>query len=387
MNHTTISYFALTNGRGEPRRFGIKQADRLSHIYVIGKTGTGKSTLLRTLAEQDILAGRGFCVIDPHGDMAEQVAEAATRAGRTDVIYWNVPDPACPYGYNPLRHVRPDKIPLAASEILEAFKKLWEDAWGVRMEHILRHALYALLEVRDATLPDILRLLTDDAYRKRVAGQLTNDHVRSFWQEEYPNYAIRYRADGIGPIQNKVGAFLADPTLRRVLTAPAVDLSLRRMMDEGRGLVVNLAKGKLGEDSANLLGSLLVTTIGLAAFSRADVGEEERRPFFLYLDEFQNFTTRSVADMASELRKYGVGLVLANQHLHQLSPELRHGVLGNAGTLIAFRVGPEDATFLAKEFAPTFGAADLMNLPNYHIYLKLMIDGVPSQPFSASTVQ
>lgn len=382
MNHTSISYFAYTNGRGEPRRFGIKQADRLSHMYIIGKTGTGKSTLLRTLAEQDILAGRGFCLIDPHGDMAEQVAEAAALAGRKDIIYWNVPDPACPYGYNPLRHVRPDKIPLAASGILEAFKKLWEDAWGVRMEHILRHALYALLEVREATLPDILRLLTDDAYRRCVAGQLTNDQVRAFWQVEYPQYAVRYRADGIGPIQNKVGAFLADPTLRRILTAPAVDLHLRRLMDGGGGLVVNLAKGKLGEDSANLLGSLLVTTIGLAAFSRADVGEQARRPFFLYLDEFQNFTTRSVADMASELRKYGVGLVLANQHLSQLSPELRHGILGNAGTLIVFRVGPEDAAFLGREFAPTFEAGDLMRLPNYHIYLKLMIDGMPSRPFS-----
>lgn len=385
MNHTAISYFAMTNGRGEPRRFGIKQADRLSHMYIIGKTGTGKSTLLRTLAEQDVLAGRGFCLIDPHGDMAESVAQAAARAGRKDVIYWNVPDPACPYGYNPIRHMRPDKIPLAASGILEAFKKLWDDAWGVRMEHILRHALYALLEIRDATLPDILRLLTDDAYRKCVAGQLTNDQVRSFWQEEYPNYAIRYRADGIGPIQNKVGAFLADPTLRRILTAPSVDLHLRRLMDEGGGLVVNLAKGKLGEDSANLLGSLLVTTIGLAAFSRADVDEQARQPFFLYLDEFQNFTTRSVADMASELRKYGVGLVLANQHLHQLSPELRHGILGNAGTLIAFRVGPEDAAFLGREFAPTFGPEDLMSLPNHRIYLKLMIDGMPSRGFSAHT--
>jgi hypothetical protein len=243
--------------------------------------------------------------------------------------------------------------------MLDAFKKLWDDAWGVRMEHILRNAL---LERPASTLADILRLLDDTAFRKEVARALMNEPVRRFWQKEFSTYSIRYRSDGIAPIQNKVGAFLADPRLNKILTKPESDLHMRQIMDSGAGLLVNLAKGKIGEDSANLLVSLLVSTIGLAAFSRADVPPEERHPFFLYLDEFQSFTTLSVANMASELRKYGVALILTHQHLHQLEPDVRHAVLGNAGTLIAFRVGAEDAPFLAREFDPPFTADDLVSL-------------------------
>lgn len=381
-----ISYLALTTGREPHKRFGIKQADRLSHLYVLGKTGTGKSTLLRSLAQQDLFARRGCCVVDPHGDLAEEIAADAKRSGRADVIYWNVPDSASPYGYNPIRHVRSDKIPLAVSGVLDAFRKLWSDAWGARMEHILRNALYALFETPDAILSDILRLLSEEAYRKDVARNLTNEIVRTFWLKEFPRYSFGYRADGIAPIQNKVGAFLADPILRRILTTPKEDLHLRQIMDSGGVLIVNLAKGRLGEDSANLLGSLLVSTIGLAAFSRADASASDRRTFFLYVDEFQSFTTLALATMMPEIRKSGVALTLANQYLHQLDPEVRHAILGNAGTLISFRLGAEDATYLAKEFAPTFRAEDLLALPNYHIYLKLMIDGTPSAPFSATTL-
>jgi hypothetical protein len=381
-----ITYFASTNGREPHKTFGIKHSDRLSHVYVIGKTGTGKSTLLHTLAHEDLFARRGFCLIDPHGDLANRIASDAQQMARRDIIHWNVPDPLSPYGYNPLRHVRTDKIPLAVSGILEAFKKLWDDAWGVRMEHILRNALYALLETPDAVLSDILRLLSEDMYRKQVGSGISNEPVQTFWLKEFPQYSLRYRADGIAPIQNKVGAFLADPTLRRILTVPEEDLHLRQIMDAGGVLVVNLAKGEIGEDSANLLGSLLVSTIGLAAFSRVEVQHSERRPFYVYLDEFQSFTTLSVANMTSELRKYGVGLTLAHQYLHQLEPDVRHAILGNAGTIITFRVGPEDATFLAKEFTPIFGMEDLLSLPNYDIYLKLMIDGTPSRPFSATTL-
>jgi len=385
-HHPFISYFALTNARQSHKTFGIKQADRLSHVYVIGKTGTGKSTLLHTLAKQDLFARRGFCLVDPHGDLAEQIAAEAELSGRTDIIYWNVTDASCPYGYNPLRHVRDEKIPLAVSGILDSFRKLWDDAWGVRMEHILRNALYALFETPNAVLSDILRLLSDETYRKEIANNISNEPVRSFWLKEFPKYSFRYRADGIAPIQNKVGAFLADPTLRRILTEPQRDLHLRQMMDAGGVLVVNLAKGKIGEDSANLLGSLLVSTIGLAAFSRAEVQQSERKPFYVYLDEFQSFTTLAVANMTSELRKYGVGLILAHQYLHQLEPDVRHAILGNAGTIISFRVGPEDSTFLAKEFTPAFEMKDLLSLPNFHVYLKLMIDGMPSHPFSATTL-
>jgi type IV secretory pathway TraG/TraD family ATPase VirD4 len=320
------SFFARTNFRNKGIPVGIKQADRLSHMYVIGKTGTGKSTLLETLAVQDILHGRGMVLIDPHGDLAERVMQAVPAHRRDDVIYFNVPDPTQPFGYNPLKHVREDKITLAASGLLEAFKKMWPDAWGVRME-------------------------------------------------------------AIAPIQNKVGAFLADPTLRHVLTSPEKPLQIRRIMDEGKILIVNLARGQLGEDTTSLLGALLVATAALAAFSRAEVEPTERRPFFVYLDEFQSFTTRSLANMTAELRKYGIGIVAAHQYLTQVEPPVIDAVLGNAGTIICFRLGPNDAAAMAREFEPKFEPTDLLNLPNHEIYLKLMIDGAPSQPFSAVTMR
>jgi energy-coupling factor transporter ATP-binding protein EcfA2 len=354
------------------------------HVYIIGKTGTGKSTLLLSMALQDLRAGNGLLLLDPHGDLADELHEYAQRSGRQDIVYWNVPDPASPFGYNPLRHVRPDKVPLAVSGILDAFKKFWADAWGVRMEHILRNVLYALIEQRGGTLGDIPRLLTDDGYRKSCAAALTNIPVQQFWLKEYPQYSYRYRADSIAPIQNKVGAFLADPVLNRILTQPQHDIHLRQMMDHGGVLMLNLAKGRLGQDSANLLGSLVLATLNVAAFSRSEVAAAERRPFFAYIDEFHSFTTLSTATMASELRKYGVGLTLANQHLHQLEPDIRHAILGNAGTLIAFRLGSEDAPLLANEFAPVFDNSDLLGLPSHEVYIKLMVDGIPSRPFSAT---
>jgi hypothetical protein len=385
MDENDISRLARTNFHNGNRLFGIKQADRLSHIYVIGKTGVGKSTLLETLARQDLEAGRGFALIDPHGDLVERVAKDAAAEEPGRVLYLNAPDGAQPFGYNPLRRVRDDKIPLAVSGLLETFKKLWPDAWGVRMEHVLRNTLYALLETDGATLPDILRLYADERYRKRIAGRIRNETVRRFWRHEFESYHFRQRADMVAPIQNKLGALLADPTLYRILVSPERDIRFRSLMDEGRVLLVNLSKGQLGEDSSTLLGSLIVSTLGLAAFSRAENPEGSRRPFFIYVDEFQTFTTLMLANMMSELRKYGVGLTLAHQYMHQLEPDIRHAVLGNAGTIISFRVGPEDAAILAKEFQPTFGVQDLLNLPNHNIYLKLTIDGTPSLAFSATT--
>lgn len=382
-----VSYFATTNARYPRRTFGIKQADRLSHAYIIGRTGTGKTTLLETMAVQDIVGGRGAAVIDPHGDLAERLIAQVPSWRVRDLVYLNAPDLSQPYGYNPLRRVRPDRIPLAASGLMEAFEKLWGDAWGPRMEHVLRNALYALIEFGAATLPDILRLLTDRSFQRNVLARVTNDQVRAFWAKEFPQYNPRYRQESIAPIQNKVGAFLADPRLYRMFTNPPVDLHFRQIMDEGKILIVNLAKGRLGEDSANLLGALLVTTLGLAALSRADVEEHRRPDYHVFIDEFQSFTTLSVANMVSELRKFRVSLVLAHQHLHQLEPAVRHAVLGNVGTLISFRIGPEDAHMLAREFEPVFIAQDLMNLANHDIYLKLMIEGTPSQPFSATTVR
>lgn len=380
-----ISYFARTNSRHSNTLFGIKQDDRLLHIYIIGQTGVGKSTLIETLAVQDLHAGRGFALIDPHGDLVEQIWAKAPEPLRDRIAYLNAPDPSQPYGYNPLRRVRDDKIPLAASGLLETLKKLWPDAWGVRMEHVLRNSLYALLERENSTLPDILRLYGSENFRRSVARGIRNETVRRFWKYEFENYPWRLRADAVAPVQNKLGALLSDPTLYRILAEPTVDLHFRSLMDEGRVLLVNLAKGRIGADSSLILGGLLVSTIGLAALTRADTPAEMRSPFFLYVDEFQNFTTLAFVNMMAELRKYGVGLTLAHQHLHQLEPDIRHAVLGNAATVIAFRVGPEDASVLAKEFQPSFDVQDLIGLANRDIYLKLMIDGVPSRPFSACT--
>lgn len=380
-----ISFLARTNSRSRREVFGMKQSDRLSHVYMIGKTGVGKSTLLESLAIQDLVHGRGFAFVDPHGELVDRIWRSASLQDRERITYLNGPDPTQPYGYNPLRRVREDRIPLAANGLLEAMRKLWPDAWGVRMEHVLRNCLYALLEQDSASLPDILRLLSDEPYRLSIARNVKNPTVQTFWRTEFKNYSFRLRADAIAPIQNKLGALLSDPTLYRILVSPMQDIHFRALMDEGRVLLVNASKGQLGEDSAAILGSLLISTMSLAAFSRADCAPETRRPFCLYADEFQHFTTLSFVNMMAELRKYGVGLVLAHQHLDQLEPEIRHAVIGNAGTMICFRVGAEDATLLAKEMQPV-DVVDLINLPNHGIYIKLMIDGTPTRPFSAETV-
>lgn len=378
---------AQTNCLRAPiRTFGIQQADRLQHLYIIGKTGVGKSSLLSQMAMQDILAGRGIAVIDPHGDLAERLIATIPPKRQAEVVYLNAPDPTEPFGYNPVAKVPGHLVPLAASGLLEAFKKLWHDAWGVRMEHIFRNCLYALIEAGGATLPDILRVITDTAYRAQVLKRVTNEQVRNFWLSEFPHYNPRYRQESVAPLQNKVGALLSDPRLHRIFTSAPTPIRFRRIMDQQSILIVNLSKGELGEDSANLLGAMLVSTLGLAAMSRADLSAEHRTPFFVYVDEFQSFTTLSIANMVSELRKYGVGLILAHQHLTQLEPDVRHAVLGNVGTMIAFRLGVEDAQLLEREFHPVFGWQDLINLPNYDLYIKLMIDGVPSRPFSASTL-
>jgi type IV secretory pathway TraG/TraD family ATPase VirD4 len=386
MTYRDVTHLAFANHRNRDEIFGIKDEDRFSHIYIIGKTGTGKSTLIESMALQDLERGKGFALIDPHGDLVERVAARAARSGRQDVIYLNASDPNQPYGYNPLRQVRGDYIALAASGLMEVFKKMWPDAWGVRMEHILRNVLMALLEQPDATLHDVLRLMSDRHFRKDIVQSLQNATVRTFLEKEFEQFSFGYRADGTAPIQNKVGAFLADPLLNRILTAPEQDLHIRKIIDEGQVLLVNLAKGRIGEDSSSLLGGMLVTTIGLAAYTRADMPADKRRDFFVYVDEFQSFTTLALANMLSEMRKYRVGFTIAHQYLHQLDPDIRHAVLGNAATVIAFRVGAEDAPYLVREFVERFEQIDLIQLPNYRIYLKLMIDGMPSRPFSAATL-
>jgi energy-coupling factor transporter ATP-binding protein EcfA2 len=381
-----ITYFARTTFRREGRLFGIRRADRRAHMYVIGKTGTGKSTLLKTLIGQDVINGEGLAVFDPHGDLVEEVRASIPERRLADLLYLNLPDPALTLRFNPLAGVPPERQPLAAANLIDIFSKIWADAWGPRLEHILRNACLTLLEQPEATLADIPRLFEDLAFRKQAVARLTNKRVEAFWTKEYDRYPPYVRSQAIAPVQNKVGAFLADPRIFRVLSSPGELLVPRAAIDTGKILLVNLSKGEVGEGPAALVGALLVGSLGLAGLARTDTASELRRDFYLYLDEFHAFATLSLAGMLSELRKYRVSLILAHQYLGQLDPGVRDAVIGNVGTLISFRVGAQDAGFLAKEFAPKFEPLDLISLPNYHIYLKLMIEGVVSRGFSAETL-
>jgi type IV secretory pathway TraG/TraD family ATPase VirD4 len=380
-----LTYIARTNFHSDARVFGIRQADRRAHMYIVGKTGTGKSTLLETLIGQDVASGQGLALLDPHGDLVERIWEKVPKERRGDCIYFNVPDRQHPLGFNPLERVPAVKRPLAASQLLEAFKKLWAQFWGPRSEHILRNALLALLEQPEAMLADVLRLFDDATFRKRVAERVANAHVRRFWLTEYEGYPARLRAESSAPLQNKIGAFLSHPVLAQILTQSKSDIDIRACMDSGKILLVNLAKGKLGEDAAALLGALLTTSLAVAGLTRADCPENARRDFFVYIDEFPTFTTLSIANMLSELRKYRVGLILVHQYLSQLDVQVRDSILGNVGTMISFRVGAPDAAILQREFLPEITAEDLVGLPNYQIYLKLMVEGTVTRPFSADT--
>lgn len=377
-----VTYFAQTNWRNELKRFGIKQADRFFHMHLIGQTGTGKTTMLETMIRQDIARGFGCCLIDPHGDLVEKLVAEFPKDRLPDLVYFNAPNRANPIAYNPLDRVPPGKLSLAVSGLLDVFRKLWPDFWGPRLEHILRNALLLLFDQPESTLADVLRLFDDKAYRAQAAQRSPNAQLRRFWLKEYEGYPARLRAEAIAPIQNKVGAFVTDPLLARILTAPRSGFSIREVMDDGKVLLVNLAKGKIGETNAALLGALLLSGLQVAAHSRAEMVEADRRDFIVYLDEFPTFATNALGSMLSELRKYRVGLVLAHQFLSQLDPLLRDAVLGNVGTLVAFRVGLPDAEYLAKEFFPTFSPLDLVNLPNWEVYLRLVIEGKVSQGFS-----
>lgn len=382
-----VTIFARTDFRNQLTAFGIKRADRRAHLYILGKTGTGKSTLLEALMLDDIRKGFGFGLLDPHGDLVKRIRSLIPAERRDDIIDFDAADPAQPYGFNPLANVPPEKRPLACSGLIQVFKHLWSDSWGPRLEHILRNSLLSLLDYPEANFSDILKLLSDKNFRKEVAPFIQNEQIREFWTKEFDKYPERLRAEAISPIQNKVGAFLAHPLLQRILTKPEKPLSLRKIMDEGKIMLVNLAKGSIGEDTSNLLGSLLISRFDLAALSRSNIPEEERLDYTLYLDEFHNFTTQSLVLMLSELRKYRLSLVLAHQYLTQLEPSIKDAILGNVGTIIVFRIGAGDAELFAQEFAPHFKIADFTNLPNYRIYLKMMIDGKISPPFSAMTLQ
>lgn len=382
---SAIAYFAETNARNTRRPFGIRRSDRRFHMYVLGKTGVGKSTLLKTLAVQDALNGDGLAVLDPHGDVVREVFDAVPDARRADVLLLDTPGGN--WTFNPLAGIEPGKESLAVAELIEMFRKIWSDDWGPRLEHLLRNVLFTLCETPGSTLADVMPLLVDSDYRNEVARSLQNEDVRDFWLREFNRYSPAFRAVVVAPLQNKLGALLTDPRLKRILGAKESSFELRSVMDSGKILLVNLSRGEIGEGPAMILGAVLAARIGLEGMARADRAEQSRRDFFLYLDECQMFATLSLANMLAELRKYRVSLILANQFLGQLEPLVRDAILGNVGTLVAFRLSAADARVIAAEMAPVFTADDFVGLPNHHIYLRLMIDAQVSRPFSATTLR
>jgi len=353
----------------------LAPTDRRRHLYLIGKTGTGKSTLLFNLMNADAESGRGFALLDPHGDLAVAIADSLPPE-RNDVIYIDPADLAFAAGFNPLHAVAPDQRALVTAHIVAAFRHIWGNSWGPRLEYILTEALRLLLDTPGTTLLGLPRLLVDDGYRERLLKQARDSLVRTFWQSEFANYPERLKAEAVAPLQNKIGTLLSAPAIRNMLGQPRSTLNLSRIMDRGQMLIVNLAKGRLGEAPAHLLGALLVTGFAQAAAARANQPEQERRDFTLYADEFQNFATDSFAGILSEARKYRLSLVLAHQFLGQLPLLLRQAVFGNAGSMVVFRVGAEDAPLLAAELGLA-NAQAVIDTGNFKAWTKLMRDGQP----------
>ncbi|OQP66240.1 type IV secretory system conjugative DNA transfer family protein [Niastella populi] len=369
--------------RGINQPFYIKDKDRLGHIYVIGKTGVGKSTLLECMAISDIEKGKGMCLIDPHGDIAEHILHYVPEHRINQVICFN---PAkYPIAFNPLAGILPEQYHLAASGLISTFKKIWE-SWGPRLEHILRYSLLTLLEYGEGTLLDIQPLLTNQLYRNNILARITSDHVIAFWHNEFDKYSPAFRSEAIAPILNKLGVFQASAPLRDTVGHKTSSFEMKQVLNEGQILICNLSKGKLGEDTSSLVGSMLVNSIQLAALARASQDTETRKPFYLYVDECHCFLSEAYIGVLAECRKYGLGLFLAHQYIEQLDEKIRSAVFGNVGTLICFRIGATDSEYLEKEFYPIFNKYDLVNLDRYCIRLKMQIDGATSKPFSAQTM-
>jgi len=378
-----IAVFAQTTYRNEFKKFGIKTDDRRRHMYLIGKTGMGKSTILENMIVDDIRAGHGVAVVDPHGDLAEKIIEYIPKERINDVVYFNPSDINFPIAFNVVEQVEPHLRHLVASGLIGVFQKLWADSWGPRLEYILRNAILAILDFPGSTLLGVVRMLSDKNYRKRVVANITDPVVKAFWEKEFSGYADKFASEAVSPIQNKVGQFLSSSLMRNIIGQVKSAIDIRDIMDNGKILIMNLSKGRIGEDNSALLGAMMITKIQLAAMSRVDVPENMRRDFYLYIDEFQNFSTDSFANILSEARKYRLNLILAHQYIEQLSEKVKPAVFGNVGTMVVFRVGAADAEELVKEFTPTFTEEDIVNLPKYEMYLKLMIDGIASSPFSA----
>jgi len=386
MQQNGITPIGITNYRNTNQRFGIKDKDRLQHIYCIGKSGTGKSTLLKSMATSDIGRSNGLCVIDPHGDVAKDLLNHISKERAKDLIYFNATDIEHPIAYNPLSGIHIKYHHLVVSGLIATFKKIWHESWGPRLEYILRYALLTLLEVPDTTLLDIQPLLTSKEFRVKCMLFVTQKHVLSFWQNEFEKYSPSFRNEVISPILNKVGLFTISTPLRSIVGHKKTSFRLKQVMDEGKILICNFSKGEIGEDASTLLGSMLVTSIQLAAMHRANQPERTRSPFYLYIDECHSFITLSFADILAESRKYALSLFLSHQYIEQLDERIRNAIFGNVGTMISFRVGAVDAEYLAKEYHPVFDSTDLVNLPRYAMYIKLMIDGTTSLPFSATSL-
>ncbi len=384
-----ITYFAETDFRNQKTKFGIKASDRTRHVYTIGKTGMGKSTMLETMAIQDIKDGNGLAFIDPHGGTAEKLLDYIPEDRIDDVIYFAPFDIEHPVSFNVMEDVGYDKRHLVVSGLMSAFEKIWADMWSARMAYFLSNTLFALLEYPDSTLLDVNKVLIDKAYRKKVVDNVTDPAVKAFWVDEFAKLSDKFATEATAAIQNKIGQFTSNPLIRNIVGQAKSTFDIRDIMDNKKILIINLSKGRIGEGNTNLLGSMLITKIYLAAMSRADLSPAEiaKKPnFYFFVDEFQSFANKSFASILSEARKYKLNLTIAHQYIEQMEEEVRSAVFGNVGTMIIFRVGSFDAEIFEKEFAPQFTAEDIVNLGFTQIYLRLMVDGIGSRPFSATTI-
>ncbi|MFZ1682803.1 MAG: hypothetical protein WAU88_01615 [Candidatus Zixiibacteriota bacterium] len=387
MGNDDLLILGQTNYRNVRRRFGLKPEDRRRPTYIVGKTGMGKSTLLLNCIVQDVRAGRGVAVIDPHGDLVERVLHYIPASRINETIYFNPADIEYPIGFNVLSCPDPKLKHLVASGLIQVFKRIWGNSWGPRLEYVLRNAFLALLEKPGNTILGVPRMLVDDQYRAKIVGGIKDPIIRQFWAVEFEQYPKVFRTETISPIQNKVGQFLSNPITRNILGQTRTKFDLLDVMDSGKILLLDLSKGKIGEDNSALIGALMVTHLYLAALRRSHVPEDSRRDFFLYIDELQSFATEDFASILSESRKYRLDIAgMANQFLSQLPKSLASAILGNVGTLISFATGSEDAKLLSQEFSPTFNATDLQALPAHNIYVNLSIGGSTSDPFSAETL-
>lgn len=381
-----ISFFAKTVFKNQNTIFGIKGRDRQRHMYIIGKTGTGKTTLIDNLAIESIRKGEGVAIIDPHGDLSHTILDFIPKSRVNDVCYFNPADPEYYYTLNPLEVFSPEQRELVASGIISIFKKLYGHSWGPRLEYILRNVLLTLTLVPDTTLTDVPRLLTDDRYRAGILERINDPVMLRFWRNEYDPLDKRLKQEAISPILNKVGQFISSPMMRRVISSPKSKVNLEKIMNEGKIIVCDLSQGRMGEDNSSLLGAMIITKIQLAAMNRAFIPEEERRPFTLFVDEFQNFATDAFIKILSEARKYKLNLAVANQYMSQIDPQVLNAILGNVGTLISFSVGAQDSSILDREFGIEFTSDDFVSLEKFQILLKLSIDWQISRPFYANTL-